>query len=386
MASIYVDSYLLNKSIGKGNFGEVYITQKNGDPNNFYATKKIDRSICEQPQFFNRFANEVNILMRVNHPNIVKFIDIKRTQHNWYLVTEYINGGSLSSNLKKYISIYHKPFPEELIQHLMKQIVAAINYLHFNKIIHRDLKLDNILVNFANDYDMQTFNLMNSQVKIIDFGFAKILDSELTFTTLGTPHNMDPKILEVINTGTPNKGYSEKADIWSLGTLCYEMAVGAPPFQGACMQELYQKVKQGNYNLPSTLSDELISFINDMLQQDEDKRADISQLMKHPFLNNPVNSFHAVDVNKIQANYTQGGMINMKSKQPEVNYNYNINIWTIFNQQQLYQGANSTNQIPAQYQIQQNTQNGIYTNGVKSEFTAINQPTTYYYNVPNNSY
>ena len=104
----------------------------------------MDRRLCEQPQFFNRLSNEVNIIMRVNHPNIVKFIDIKRTQHNWYLITEYYNGGSLSSNLKKYLSIYHKPFPEDLIQHLMKQIIDAVSYLHFNKIIHRDLKLDNI--------------------------------------------------------------------------------------------------------------------------------------------------------------------------------------------------------------------------------------------------
>ena len=381
----FLDDFLLVKTIGKGNFGEVFLTQRKGTKE-LYATKKMERRVYEKPPLLNRLYNEVQILRMINHPNIVKFIDLKKTQNSYYLITEYINGDSLTSNLKKYMSHYGKPFPEDIVQYLMKQIVSALQYLHLNRIIHRDLKLDNILVNFANDYDMQTFNLMNSQIKIIDFGFAKILNSELTFTALGTPHNMDPKILEQINTGMPNQGYNEKADIWSLGTLCYEMAVGYPPFQGTCMQDLYQKVQQGIYNLPSTLSDELITFINDMLQQDEEKRADTSQLMKHPFLNNPVNSFHAVDVNKIQANYTQGGMINMKSKQPEVNYNYNINIWTIFNQQQLYQGANSTNQIPAQYQIQQNTQNGIYTNGVKSEFTAINQPTTYYYNVPNNSY
>ena len=383
MASIVVDSYFLNKSIGKGNFGEVFITQKKGEPNKFYATKKIDRKVCEQPQFFNRFANEINIIMRVNHPNIVKFIDLKRTEHNWYLITEYINGGTLSDNLRKYISIYHKPFPEELIQHFMKQIVAAVNYLHFNKIIHRDLKLDNILVHFPNDYDMQTFNLKNCQIKIIDFGFAKVLNSQLTFTALGTPHYMDPKILEHINTGIPNSGYNEKVDIWSLGTLCYEMAVGYSPFRGSCMQDLYQKVQQGNYNLPMSLSEELVSFINSMLQQDEEKRADVSQLMKHPFLNNSVNSFHAIDVNKIQANYVQGGMINMKSKQPEVNYNYNI--WTIFNQPQVYNGAISANQVLGQNQVQQNTQNMIHQNGIKSECTVTNQPTYYYY-VTNNSY
>jgi serine/threonine protein kinase len=79
----------------------------------------------------------------VNHPNIVKFKDLKRTQNNYYLITEYVNGGSLLSNLKKYMSIHRKPFPEDIVQYLMKQIVSALNYLHLNRIIHRDLKLDN---------------------------------------------------------------------------------------------------------------------------------------------------------------------------------------------------------------------------------------------------
>ena len=385
MACVIDNIYYLNQSIGKGNFGEVFITTKIGDQQNLYATKKMDRRICEQPQFFNRLSNEVNIIMRVNHQNIVKFIDIKRTQHNWYLITEYYNGGSLASNLKKYLSIYHKPFPENLIQYLMKQIVDAVNYLHFNKIIHRDLKLDNILVHFPNDYDRQTFNLMNCQIKIIDFGFATVLNSELTFTALGTPHNMDPKILEHINTGVKNSGYNEKVDIWSLGTLCYEMAVGHSPFQGACMQELFQKVQQGNYTLPASLSEEIVSFINDMLQQNEDKRAEASQLKKHPFLNNPVSSFHAIDVNKIQANYIPGGMINMKSKQPKANYNNNYNIWTFFNQPELYKGAISTNQMPVynQNQIKSKSENIIHPTGIQSEYGVPNQQNYYYYISPN---
>ena len=74
--------------------------------------------------------------------------------------------------------------------------------------------------------DLKTINLQNCQVKIIDFGFATVLNSELTFTALGTPDNMDPKMLAQFNTGIPNTGYHEKVDIWSLGTLCYEMVGG----------------------------------------------------------------------------------------------------------------------------------------------------------------
>ena len=125
----------------------------------------------------------------------------------------------------------------------MKQIVSALNYLHLNKIIHRDLKLDNILVNFPSANDKNSLNMMNATVKIIDFGFATKLNKPLTYTALGTPTNMDPVILENIKTGIPNAGYNEKVDIWSLGTICYEMLVGHIPFSGKSFDELFQRVK-----------------------------------------------------------------------------------------------------------------------------------------------
>ena len=348
-----VDNYNFIGLIGKGNFGEVYLTQKNGSQE-LYATKKMDRNVCERPPLWERLINEIQILKAVNHPNIVKFKDLKKTQNNWYLITEYVNGGSLSSNLKKYMSIYHKPFPEDIVQYLMKQIVSALYYLHFNKIIHRDLKLDNILVHFPSDYDKQALNLKNCQVKLIDFGFAKVLNTGLTFTALGTPHNMEPVILKQISTGERNTGYNEKVDIWSLGTLCYEMIVGHCPFNGANMKELYQNVKAGNYTLPVSLSEEIVDFIDSMLKQDPNQRFDTSQLMNHKFLINPVSTFHPADVFSLKATYLPGGLINMKSNQPKaVNYeNTNLNtwnIWGIFNDQGLYQNQKPV-QIPVQVQ------------------------------------
>ena len=226
--------------------------------------------------------------------------------------------------------------------------------MHFNKIIHRDLKLDNILVHFPSDYDKQALNLKNCQVKLIDFGFAKVLNTGLTFTALGTPHNMEPVILKQISTGERNTGYNEKVDIWSLGTLCYEMIVGHCPFNGANMKELYQNVKAGNYTLPVSLSEEIVDFIDSMLKQDPNQRFDTSQLMNHKFLINPVSTFHPADVFSLKATYLPGGLINMKSNQPKaVNYeNTNLNtwnIWGIFNDQDLYQNPKPV-QIPVQVQ------------------------------------
>ena len=360
----HVDDYLLIKSIGKGNFGEVFLTQRKGYPQ-YYATKKTERRKCEVPPLLNRLINEIRILTSVKHPNIVKYIDLKKTKNHWYLITEFISGGSLTDILHKYMAMYQRPFPEDIVQHIMRQIVSAVQYLHLNRIIHRDLKLDNILVNFSSDYDKQTLNLKNCQVKIIDFGFATILNSDKTNTVLGTPPNMDPKILEQITTGIPTNGYTEKVDIWSLGTLCYEMIMGYSPFRATNMQELYQKVKKGNYILPSNLSEEIVSFINSMLQQDDEERADADELMNHKFLVNDVSTFHAVDVRSIEASYIPGGMLNMKSKQPKVvnNINNDFNLWGIFTQPDLYYGS-AQPQAPIQF----NQQPQVYPQTQKQNF------------------
>jgi serine/threonine protein kinase len=333
-----IDDLILIKSIGKGNFGEVFLTQKKGGKE-YYATKKMARSICETPENFKRLSYEISLLQKLNHPNIVKFCGLKKTMNNWYLVTEYCNGGSLSDNLKKYWAHFRRPFSEEIVQYLMKQIVSAIQYLHFNKIIHRDLKLDNILVNFPTEYDKSSINMMNCVVKIIDFGFATQLSGGLTYTALGTPTNMDPVILQTINTGL-NIGYNEQVDIWSLGTICYEMLVGHKPFNGASMNELFEKVKAGRYSLPLTLSKEVVSFINGMLQQDLNKRYTAYQLLNHDFLVKHPSQFHSVDVKEI-GSIGPGGVINMKSNSPQpenLNNNNTFNyqeLWGIFNQAYL---------------------------------------------------
>ena len=236
--------------------------------------------------------------------------------------------------------------------------------------------MDNILVKYPTEYDRQNLNLLSCQIKLIDFGFARTLgDNKLAFTMLGTPYNMDPSILKVINGEGPNTGYNEKVDIWSLGTLCYEMVVGCSPFRGTCLQDLYQNVKNGDYILPGSLSEEIVSFINKMLKQDENQRADAKRLLSDPFLVNPVSSFHPIDVRKIKANYLPGGLISMNSKEPEINkIYYNINnqydIWTILSQPKNNHEALSTNpQIPNIYQFQTSGQVHVQQPGMQSYYT-----------------
>ena len=322
-----VDNLVLTKSLGKGSFGEVFLTKKvNGKE--LYATKRMDRAEFNKPDNNKRLLNEISILQKISHKNIVKLIEVKKTKSHIYIVTEFCNGGSLTDNLNKYVQIHRKAFSEEIVQYLMKQIVSAIYYLHMNKIVHRDLKLDNILLNFPNENDKANLNMLKAEIKLIDFGFAtrlRTVNGNLANTILGTPSNMEPHMLRDMENQRPSlKGYNEKVDIWSLGTLCYEMLVGRMAFAGYSMEELYKKVKAGNYKLPLWLSKEAVSFINGMLQYDSNKRLSAFELLNHDFLKKNVKEFQTVDVNQVKDK--------VRGKVMNINIRQNNTIWEVFNE------------------------------------------------------
>lgn len=316
----------LIKSIGKGSFGEVFLTSKAGTDKKF-ATKKVQKSML-QGKVKELFNNEVHILKAINHPHIIKLEQIEQTLNNFYLVFELCNGGGLSNCLEKYKNRHNgKAFPEATVQYIMKQIISAISYLHNQKIIHRDLKLDNILVNFENEKDKEMLDLTKANIKIIDFGFARYLAQDsLAQSVLGSPINMDPVILKKMNkVETQSFGYDQKADIWSLGTICYELLIGMPPFDGNNMDDLMRKITNGEYKIPRTLnlSLECISFINGMLQNDPKRRLDINQLAHHNFLVKKPSQFQPMEIKKSIFVDTPGNEITLNTKQER-------GIWLLF--------------------------------------------------------
>ena len=161
---IQLDDLTFTKQLGKGSFGEVYLTTKAGH-SKLYATKKIPKSNGDAPKTRKYFYNEINILSTIDHKNIMKLIEVKQSNDNYYLVCELFNGGSLNECLDKYRKIHRKPFTEEIVQYLMRQIVDAIKYLHAQHIIHRDLKLDNILFNYDNEKDKDIYEFIRSSSK-----------------------------------------------------------------------------------------------------------------------------------------------------------------------------------------------------------------------------
>ena len=319
-----VEDLTLIKELGKGAFGKVFLTSKQGSMQKF-ATKQIDKKYAANPKAKRYIDNEISILKDINHENIVKLYDVKETSQYFYLVTEYCNGGGLSDCLEKYQEEHNAAFPEELVQYLMKQIVSALRYLHRKRILHRDIKLDNILVHYESEEDRVNKNLMKAKVKMIDFGFARYLKKEeLAYSTLGSPINMDPGILRKLNKLEHSKeyGYDEKADIWSLGTACYEMLIGNCTFDAESMKELVTKVERGNYFLPSTLSKEAVSFLNGMLQYDFKKRLTAEQLYRHKFLNKNFKDLQRINLKEIK-NHIAGSKIRINTK-------LNQSIWNVF--------------------------------------------------------
>ena len=322
-----IDNLILEKCIGSGAFGEVYLTMIKGDNSRKLATKKLERSKIEGTEAMKYLKNEILILQKLNHPNIVKYESIKKTKKHFYLVMEFCNGGELSKALERYQEKYGKPFSQEIVQHLMRQIIDAFKYIHEQKVVHRDIKLDNILINFESEKDKEDLNMLKAKVKIIDFGFACFVNkSGLLFSTLGSPINMDPIILKKLNSNSKKArqlGYDQKADIWSLGTICYEMLIGRSAFDADDMEELVEKIEDGTYTVPTNLSKEVISFINGMLQYESSQRLTCEELSKHPFLTKDVKDFHPIDMKKVSKKVDKSGL--------KINSKMNKSIWAIFN-------------------------------------------------------
>ena len=210
------------------------------------------------------------ILMQINNcKNIIEVKDVIRTTQHYYIIFEYCAGGDLAGYLKK-----KGHLPEKQVRNFMKQIVNGLKPLNKLRIVHRDLKLSNFLLSDDSD---------NPTVMICDFGLARQKTSKeasMMFNTLcGTPMYMAPEVLN------GNK-YDERADLWSMGTILYELLIGNPPFQGKSLPELIENINKGRYIIPSSfkISKPCLNLISGLLISDPKKRFTWKDLFNHPFI------------------------------------------------------------------------------------------------------
>ena len=236
-----IDNLSIIKLIEKTSFSQVYLYE-NKATNEKYALKKFEKEKSYKIKKY--IDNEIDILKEIDHPNLLKLYEVKTTPNYYLLLTEYYNGLQLSKNLEKYKDKFKKPFSEEIVQYFMKQIISGIKYLQDRNIIHRDISLKNIMLNYDSEEDLNNQNLLKATIKIIDFGFSRYLDkNELTYSSLGAPLYMDPIILKktLSYENYKNLGYNNKCDIWSIGICCYEMLTGESPYCTEDIDVLFEK-------------------------------------------------------------------------------------------------------------------------------------------------
>ena len=257
--------YIKKKILGRGSFGIVYLV-KQRYLSRYFAMKVIKKSQAKAKEEEENLMNEVDILRKLDHPNIVKITDFYSLKTEYNIITEYCQEGELFDEIKA-----QSPFSEAMAAWYLRQILSAVSYCHNMNIIHRDLKPENILIvkRQKNGYH---------PIKIIDFGTAKVFQKEKAeHVLIGSAYYIAPEVL--------SRNYTELCDLWSCGVIMYILLTGRPPFNGSNEEEIMKKIKEGSYDLKKypwgVISEEAKDLLKGLLQVNTKKRFTAKQALEH---------------------------------------------------------------------------------------------------------
>jgi calcium/calmodulin-dependent protein kinase I len=232
-----------------------------------YAAKIIHRDDLFSEDLL-ALRREAKIIQSLDHPNIIKFVDYIEDRDKIYLIMEQMDGGQLLDRIAM-----KNTYTEFEARHTIKVLLNAVKHLHDHCIVHRDLKLENVLLSNKSDED--------SVIKIADFGFAVKAYGNVLTTECGSACYIAPEILE-------ERPYGKAVDMWSLGVIAYILLAGYPPFCDENQGKLFRKIKRGQYDFQgaswSTVSEEAINFVKSLLVVDENIRVSADVALNHPWL------------------------------------------------------------------------------------------------------
>uniref|UniRef100_A0AAX7T4J4 Serine/threonine-protein kinase DCLK2 n=1 Tax=Astatotilapia calliptera TaxID=8154 RepID=A0AAX7T4J4_ASTCA len=260
------DRYKVGRMLGDGNFAVVRECTEHSTGRE-YALKIINKGKCRGKEHM--IQNEVAILRRVKHPNIVLLIEEFDTYNELYLVMELVKGGDLFDAITS-----ANRYTERDASGMLHNLASAIKYLHSLNIVHRDIKPENLLVYEHADG--------SKSLKLGDFGLATVVDGPL-YTVCGTPTYVAPEIIA-------ETGYGLKVDIWAAGVITYILLCGFPPFRGSSddQEVLFDQILMGQLEFPlpywDNVSETAMELIRSMLEVEVDKRYTALQVLEHPWV------------------------------------------------------------------------------------------------------
>ena len=263
-----LDNYDILKQLGKGGYGKVYEvrSKKTGEVRACKHLSKLNIKNLE------KFRREIEILKKLDHPNIIKLYEVFESERSLYLIMEECKGGEIFDRIIERIKA-KQMYSERDAAIIFQQVMSCIAYCHNHNICHRDLKPENLLyLNPGSEKD--------NRVKVIDFGLSQYIREKLN-TKVGTAYYVSPEIL---------KGdYTEKCDIWSAGVILYIFLSGDPPFNGPNDNEIYQKISKLKFSFPDkkwkSISKEAKDLISHMITP-EKERYTAKQVLEHPWFKN----------------------------------------------------------------------------------------------------
>ena len=315
------DIYDKIKKLGEGAFGSVFqVKRKNSGREIIRAMKEISKESIDNEESEEEIRNEIEVLRKLDHPNIMKIFEFFEDDDYMYLICEFCGGGDIASLMDKY-----GVFPEFLLKYVMFQAFLAISFLHSNKVVHGDIKRENIAYVYTNkekekaeideffekffqDKEVQyelaeasglenlsdkalsiAREISNFDMKILDFGSAKMKKKDKQYEQLsgvtGTVYYCSPEVVK--------DKYDFDCDEWACGVMMYILLTGNPPFVGNDEEEVFDNIlnTEPNFEVPElkNVTDNCIDLMKRLLEKDEDKRIKADEALKHEFFKSGIN-------------------------------------------------------------------------------------------------